>query len=131
MRSYSAVRVSIISIYRRLKIETVCRPCPRIFTEICCRAHSRPHDTDGHIHRTYRRVREGNFALDGLPGKTVGIIGTGKISLMTARILKGFGCHLLGYDATQTPSFREIGHYAELDTLLSQADIALFPCTVR
>lgn len=86
-----------------------------------------------HIHRTDRRVREGNFALDGLlgktvQGKTVGIIGTGKIGLMTARILKGFGCHLLGYDPAPTSAFRETGHYVELDTLLSQADIVSLHC---
>ncbi len=49
------------------------------------------------IHRAYNRVRDGNFALDGLMGhelrnQTVGIIGTGRIGLAVAQILKGFGC---------------------------------------
>lgn len=53
-----------------------------------------------HTHRAFNRVREGNFSLDGLlgftmHGKTVGIVGTGKIGLAAARILKGFGCRLL------------------------------------
>jgi len=48
------------------------------------------------LHRTYNRVREGNFALDGLlgfdiHGKTIGIIGTGKIGTVVAKILSGFG----------------------------------------
>lgn len=54
-------------------------------------------------HRAYNRVKEGNFALNGLMGfdlngKTVGLIGLGKIGLVTAKILKGFGCKVLGYD---------------------------------
>jgi D-lactate dehydrogenase len=48
------------------------------------------------LHRAYNRVREGNFALDGLlgfdiHGKTIGIIGTGKIGTVVAKILSGFG----------------------------------------
>lgn len=55
------------------------------------------------IHKAYARVREGNFALDGLlgfdlHGKTVGIVGTGKIGTIVARIMAGFGCRLLAYD---------------------------------
>ncbi|BFG80302.1 hypothetical protein PTKU46_83360 [Paraburkholderia terrae] len=50
-----------------------------------------------HTHRAWLRVREGNFKLDGLMGttqcgKTVGIVGAGKIGLATARIFKGMGC---------------------------------------
>ena len=48
-----------------------------------------------HIHRAYLRVREANFALDGLlgfdlHGRTVGIVGTGKIGTVVARIMRGF-----------------------------------------
>lgn len=55
------------------------------------------------VHRAYSRVREGNFALDGLlgfdmRGRTVGIVGTGKIGTVVARILRGFGCELIAYD---------------------------------
>src|SRR5262249_19711854 len=54
------------------------------------------------IHRAYARVREGNFALDGLLGfdlhaRTVGVIGTGKIGEVVATILHGFGCRLLAH----------------------------------
>src|SRR5687768_16090954 len=55
------------------------------------------------IHRAYTRVREGNFALDGLlgfdmHGRTAGIVGTGKIGTVVARILLGFGCRVVAYD---------------------------------
>jgi D-lactate dehydrogenase len=55
------------------------------------------------IHRAYNRVRELNFSLNGLlgfdlHGKTVGIIGTGKIGRITAQILRGFGMKVLAYD---------------------------------
>lgn len=55
------------------------------------------------IHRAYNRVREHNFALTGLVGfdlhgKTVGIIGTGKIGRITAEIFSGFGTKVLAYD---------------------------------
>lgn len=84
-------------------------------------------------HRAYTRVREGNFSLNGLlgftmHGKTVGIIGTGKIGLATARILKGFGCRLLAYDPYHVPQFAELGEYVELDELLPQADIISLHC---
>jgi len=81
------------------------------------------------IHRAYSRVREGNFALDGLlgfdlRGRTAGIIGTGKIGSIVARILHGFGCQLLGYDVNPDPGCRAIGlSYVSLDELWSRSDI--------
>ncbi|MBB3103292.1 2-hydroxyacid dehydrogenase [Azomonas macrocytogenes] len=85
------------------------------------------------IHRAYNRVREGNFMLDGLlgfnlHGKTVGIVGTGKIGLATARIFKGFGCRVLGYDPYQTADFSTVGEYVPLDTLLAEADVVSLHC---
>ena len=67
------------------------------------------------IHRAYNRVRENNFALDGLLGfdlfgKTVGVIGTGKIGGLVARTLRlGFGCEVLAYDVYNDPALMEIG----------------------
>ncbi|ODS24500.1 hydroxyacid dehydrogenase [Candidatus Endobugula sertula] len=81
------------------------------------------------IHRAYNRVREGNFLLDGLLGfdlfgKTVGIIGTGKIGTAFAHIIKGFGCHLLAYDVVTRSECEEIGvYYTDLSSLLNQSDI--------
>jgi D-lactate dehydrogenase len=81
------------------------------------------------IHRAYNRVREGNFLLHGLigfelHGKKVGIVGTGKIGSVLARILQGFGCLLLAYDATQNPECTDLGvRYVPLKELLNNADI--------
>jgi phosphoglycerate dehydrogenase-like enzyme len=81
------------------------------------------------IHRAYNRVREGNYLLHGLigfelHGKIVGIVGTGKIGSVLARILQGFGCLLLAYDATENPECTKLGvRYVPLKDLLSQADI--------
>lgn len=86
------------------------------------------------IHRAYNRVREGNFALDGLlgfdlHGKTVGIVGTGKIGALTAKILHGFGCRLLGYDVSQNPDCQALGmEYVSLPELLGASDIVSLHC---
>ncbi|MBN1426875.1 MAG: 2-hydroxyacid dehydrogenase [Anaerolineae bacterium] len=81
------------------------------------------------IHRSYARVREGNFALEGLlgfdmHGRTVGVIGTGKIGRIVARILVGFGCHILAYDPYPHAEIEEMGgRYVDLPELLTQSDI--------
>jgi D-lactate dehydrogenase len=81
------------------------------------------------IHRSHARVREGNFSLDGLlgfdmQGRTVGLVGTGKIGTVVARILTGFGCRLLAYDVAVNPECADIGvHYRSLEDLWEQSDI--------
>ncbi len=87
------------------------------------------------LYRAYNRVRDDNFALEGLlgfdlHGRTVGIVGTGKIGMIFAGIMQGFGCHLLGYDAYPNAKFEEIGdaHYVQLPELLSQSDIISLHC---
>jgi D-lactate dehydrogenase len=85
-------------------------------------------------HRAFNRVKEGNFALNGLMGfdlngKTVGLIGLGKIGIVTARILKGFGCRVLGYDIAKPAEADSIGvEMASLDELYSQSDIVSLHC---
>lgn len=85
-------------------------------------------------HRAYARVREGNFALDGLMGfnlygRTVGLIGVGQIGLALARILHGFGCQLLGTDPIRRKEFEEMGgSYVELKALLASSDIISLHC---
>lgn len=84
-------------------------------------------------HRAYNRVREGNFSLNGLVGftlhgKTVGIIGTGRIGTATARILHGFGCHVLGCDLYPSEAFRQYGDFTDLDTLVARSDIVSLHC---
>ena len=84
---------------------------------------------DRKIHRAYARVREGNFSLEGLmgfdlQGRTVGIVGTGKIGTVFARIMSGFGCRLLATDPFPNDECRRIGvEYVEIGRLLSEADI--------
>jgi D-lactate dehydrogenase len=86
------------------------------------------------IHRAYNRVREGNFALDGLlgfdlHGKTVGVIGTGKIGEVVAQILAGFGCELLGNDIAPNPACQALGmHYVSREELLARSDILTLHC---
>ena len=82
------------------------------------------------IVRSNNRVRDLNFSLDGLTGfdmngKTAGIVGTGKIGAIVAKILNGFGCKLLGFDLNPDEKMiREYGMtYADLDTLYEQSDI--------
>ncbi|GHC24871.1 lactate dehydrogenase [Kushneria pakistanensis] len=86
-----------------------------------------------HTHRAFNRVREGNFALDGLlgmtlHGKTVGIVGTGRIGLATASIFKGLGCRVLGSDPFPAEGFEAIGEIVDVDTLLAQSDIVSLHC---
>lgn len=86
------------------------------------------------IHRAYNRVKEGNYSLQGLMGfdfhgKTVGLIGLGKIGRITAGIFKGFGCRLLGADTAQHEEALSLGvQYTDLPTLFKEADIITLHC---
>lgn len=87
------------------------------------------------INRAYWRTRDGNFSLNGLMGfdmhgKTVGIVGTGKIARILIHILKGFGMHVLAYDLFPDEKYaREEGFsYVSLDELYRQSDIISLHC---
>ncbi len=86
------------------------------------------------LHKAYVRVREGNFSLDGLlgfdlHGRTVGVVGTGKIGAIVARIMHGFGCRLLCHDRVENPECVALGaKYVPLDELLAGADIITLHC---
>lgn len=86
------------------------------------------------IHRAYARVRDGNFALGGLLGfdlfeRTVGVIGTGQIGTVFAKIMAGFGCRLLGYDKFPNQHCRDLGmEYVELPRLFAESDIISLHC---
>jgi D-lactate dehydrogenase len=86
------------------------------------------------IHRAYNRVREGDFQLDGLMGfdmfgKTVGLVGTGKIGAVLAQIMAGFGCNLLGFDTYRNPACLALGlEYVGLERLLRDSDIVSLHC---
>jgi D-lactate dehydrogenase len=80
-------------------------------------------------HRAYNRVKESNFSLDGLTGfdlnkKTVGIIGTGRVGSVMAKILNGFGCSVLAFDQIENPALMAMStRYVKLDELLKKSDI--------
>ena len=86
------------------------------------------------IHRAYARVREGNFALDGLMGfdlhgKTVGVVGTGKIGRLVMRIMRGFGCAVLAHDPWPNAEAEALGaRYVPLPELLAGSDIVTLHC---
>lgn len=93
------------------------------------------------IHRAYNRVRELNFSLGGLVGfdihgKTVGIVGTGKIGRVTAEIFRGFGANVLAFDVAPELEWavKNGVTYVDFETLMTVADIVslhvpLFPAT--
>ncbi len=82
-----------------------------------------------HITKAHNRVREGNFSLEGLVGfdlhgKTVGILGTGKIGSIFANIALGFGCVVLAYDSIKNPELEKRGvKYVSLDSLFGESQI--------
>lgn len=86
------------------------------------------------IHRAYQRTRDANFSLEGLigfnmHGRTVGVIGTGKIGIATMRILKGFGMHILAFDPFKNPEAEALGAtYVELDELYARSDVITLHC---
>lgn len=83
------------------------------------------------IHKAYNRVRDFNFSLNGLTGfdlhgKTVGVVGTGKIGRVFIDICRGFGMRVLAYDKFPNP---DAGlDYVELDTLFRESDVISFHC---
>ncbi|QEN09385.1 2-hydroxyacid dehydrogenase [Oceanispirochaeta crateris] len=86
------------------------------------------------FHRAHSRVREGNFSLDGLlgfdlHGKTVGIIGTGKIGQVFMDVISGFGVRILAYDKFPSDSAKAKGaEYVDLETLYRESDIITLHC---
>jgi D-lactate dehydrogenase len=86
------------------------------------------------IHRAYNRVREHNFALAGLLGfdlygRTVGIVGTGRIGVCVAQIMAGFGCRVLATDPYPNDAARAAGvEYVPLEQLLTESHIVTLHC---
>ncbi len=86
------------------------------------------------IHRAHNRIREGNFALEGLMGfdlhgRTVGVIGTGKIGAVFAGIMRGFGCKVLAHDLAVNPECEAAGvQYVKLAQLFAESDIVSLHC---
>ncbi|MCZ8529337.1 2-hydroxyacid dehydrogenase [Alteromonas sp. PRIM-21] len=88
-------------------------------------------------HKAYNRVRESNFSLNGLMGftlhgKTVGVVGTGKIGKAVIRILLGFGCKVLCFDPSQDDDVIALGaQYVPLNELLEQSVIVTLHCPLN
>ena len=86
------------------------------------------------LHKAYARVRDGNFALEGLlgfdlHGKTAGIVGTGRIGARVAEILLGFGCRVIAHDPGADPRLAARGvTYLPLDDVIAGADILTLHC---
>ncbi len=87
------------------------------------------------IHRAYNRTRENNFALDGLlgfdlHGKTVGVVGTGKIGGLVARTMRlGFGCEVLAHDVRPDPELVALGvTYVQATDLAVRSDLITLHC---
>ncbi|MCR4728381.1 MAG: 2-hydroxyacid dehydrogenase [Lachnospiraceae bacterium] len=83
------------------------------------------------IHKSYIRTRDFNFSLSGLTGfeihgRTVGVVGTGKIGRIFIDICKGFGAKIIAYD--KYPADIEGVEYVDLDTLWERSDIISFHC---
>lgn len=85
-------------------------------------------------HKAYNRVREQNFALNGLLGfnlfgRTVGVLGTGKIGKAFCHIMKGFGCRVIAFDPFPDASLTESGvEYLQFDEVLAASDIISLHC---
>ena len=95
-------------------------------------------------HKAYNRVRDGNFSLDKLMGfdlfgKTVGVVGTGKIGKVFCHIMRGFGCTVLAYDIVEnkalntdpTGFLRKGVTYVTLPELLKKSDIVSLHCPLN
>jgi len=89
------------------------------------------------LHRAYHRVRENDYALNGLLGfdlfnKTVGVIGTGKIGEVFAHIMQGIGCQVIAYDPQPNPLLTAAGvRFVSLDDIWQNADIISLHCPLN
>ncbi len=86
------------------------------------------------IHRAYNRVRDANFSLErlvgfDLVGKTVGVIGTGKIGQVFSELMMGFGCKVIAYDLYPNEELKKKGvKYKELQKLFESSDVVSLHC---
>ncbi len=86
------------------------------------------------LHKAFNRVREGNFSLEGLlgldlHGRSVGVVGTGKIGRCVAEIMLGFGCRVIAHDITADPDLESRGvAYVSLDELVAESRVITLHC---
>ena len=85
-------------------------------------------------HKAYNRVRENNFSVENLigfnlEGKTVGVIGTGKIGAAFCKIMLGFGCKVIAFDTLKSAEMTKMGvEYKTLDEIWRNSDIISLHC---
>jgi D-lactate dehydrogenase len=88
-------------------------------------------------HKAYNRIRDGNFSLERLTGfdlfgKTVGVVGTGKIGAVFCEIMLGFGCKIRAHDLVENESLKTQGvQYCDLPELLAESDIVSLHCPLN
>ncbi len=88
-------------------------------------------------HKAYNQVRDNNFSLQHLMGfnlfgKTIGIVGTGKIGRAFCNIMLGFGCKIMAYDIKENDDLKQKGvQYKTFDELLSKSDIISIHCPLK
>ena len=85
------------------------------------------------LYKAYNKVRENDYSLRGLRGvnfyqKTAGIVGTGKIGAAMARICRGFGMNVIGYDMYENPALKDFVEYVSLDELFARSDLISLHC---
>lgn len=85
------------------------------------------------LHKSYVKVRENDFSLNGLMGfnfheKTAGIVGTGKIGAAMARICRGFGMKVIAYDVYENPDLKDFVTYVSLEEVLAKSDLISLHC---
>ncbi len=89
------------------------------------------------VYKSYNRVKDGNFSIDGLlgfdfSGKTIGIIGTGKIGLILSRITQAMGMRVIAYDLVKNPECEKLGvEYVDIDTVFTQSDVISLHCSLN
>jgi len=89
------------------------------------------------IKASQNSIEKNDFRIDNLigfdlNGKTIGIIGTGKIGSVFAKIMQGFGCNLIAYDILQNESLKNSGvNYVSLDELCQKSDIISLHCPLK
>lgn len=89
---------------------------------------------DRKTHKAYNRIREGNFSIERLSGfelngKTVGVIGAGRIGCIFAKIMLAFGCKVVLYDFYKNKELEETGaKYCSLEEVFSESDIISLHC---
>jgi D-lactate dehydrogenase len=132
LRSAGYNNVDLAAVYNRIHVVRVPAYSPHAVAE---HAVALILSLNRKTHKAYFRTRDNNFNINGLLGfdmfgKTAGIIGTGRIGIIAAGILRGFGMRILAFDAHPRPETAAASgfEYVDLDTLYRESDIISLHC---